>query len=97
MEQSQAHRLDSPTPAAIQATLHCLTGCAIGEILGMVLATALTLGNAPSLRSRSKPSGSRFADSVASPSAPGNGGTVFRYRLHSPDGDDLGEATYAQR
>jgi hypothetical protein len=22
--------------------------------------------------------------------------TVFRYRLHSPDGDDLGEATYAQ-
>jgi hypothetical protein len=26
---------------------------------------------------------------------PGNGGSVFRYRLHSPDGDDLGEATYA--
>jgi hypothetical protein len=24
------------------------------------------------------------------------GGEVFRYRLHSPDGDDLGEATYAQ-
>ena len=24
---------------AIQATLHCLTGCAIGEVLGMVLAT----------------------------------------------------------
>jgi hypothetical protein len=21
---------------------------------------------------------------------------VFRYRLHSPDADDLGEATYAQ-
>jgi len=21
---------------------------------------------------------------------------MFRYRLHSPDGDDLGEATYAQ-
>jgi hypothetical protein len=21
---------------------------------------------------------------------------VFRYRLHSPEGDDLGEATYAQ-
>jgi hypothetical protein len=21
---------------------------------------------------------------------------VFKYRLHSPDGDDLGEATYAQ-
>jgi hypothetical protein len=23
------------------------------------------------------------------------GGDVFRYRLHFPDGDDLGEATYA--
>jgi hypothetical protein len=23
------------------------------------------------------------------------GGQMFRYRLHSPDGDDLGEATYA--
>jgi len=34
---------------AVQATLHCLTGCAIGEILGMVLATALGLGNAASI------------------------------------------------
>jgi hypothetical protein len=34
---------------ALQATLHCLTGCAIGEILGMVLATAFALGNAPSI------------------------------------------------
>ena len=38
---------------------------------------------------------SRHAGSVGSPSGPGNGGDVFRYRLHSPDGDDLGEATYA--
>src|SRR6478752_5620315 len=30
----------APTRAAIQATLHCLTGCAIGEILGMVLSAA---------------------------------------------------------
>ena len=29
------------------------------------------------------------------PSAPRIRGDVFRYRLHSPDGDDLGEATYA--
>ena len=29
------------------------------------------------------------------PSVPRNGGDVFRYRLHSLDGDDLGEATYA--
>jgi hypothetical protein len=34
---------------AAQATLHCLTGCAIGEILGMVIATALGLSNAPSI------------------------------------------------
>lgn len=39
----------TPTRAAIQATLHCLTGCAIGEVLGMVLATALGLGNAASI------------------------------------------------
>jgi uncharacterized protein YcfJ len=27
------------------ATLHCLTGCAIGEVLGMVLGTWLGWGN----------------------------------------------------
>ncbi|CCH34853.1 DUF4396 domain-containing protein [Actinosynnema sp. NPDC047251] len=30
---------------AISATLHCLTGCAIGEVLGMVIGTALGLPN----------------------------------------------------
>jgi Domain of unknown function (DUF4396) len=34
---------------AISATLHCLTGCAIGEILGLVLATAFGWGNALSI------------------------------------------------
>src|SRR5919107_820784 len=29
------------TVVALSATLHCLTGCAIGEILGMVIGTAL--------------------------------------------------------
>jgi hypothetical protein len=29
----------SLTRQAVSATLHCLTGCAIGEVLGMVLAT----------------------------------------------------------
>ena len=33
----------------MQATLHCLTGCAIGEVLGMVLATWLGLGDATSI------------------------------------------------
>lgn len=31
---------------AISATLHCLTGCAIGEIAGLVIGTAAGLGNA---------------------------------------------------
>nr|WP_225831523.1 DUF4396 domain-containing protein [Streptomyces sp. NK08204] len=33
---------------AARATLHCLTGCAIGEVLGMVIATALGWGNVAS-------------------------------------------------
>jgi Domain of unknown function (DUF4396) len=31
---------------AFSATWHCLTGCAIGEILGLVLATRWGWGNA---------------------------------------------------
>ena len=34
---------------AAQATLHCLTGCAIGEILGMAIGTALGWHNAPTM------------------------------------------------
>lgn len=34
---------------AISATLHCLTGCAIGEVLGMVLATWWGWGNVASI------------------------------------------------
>jgi hypothetical protein len=34
---------------AITATLHCLTGCAIGEVLGMVLATWWGWGNVASI------------------------------------------------
>lgn len=33
--------MDSTTRSAVSATLHCLTGCAIGEVLGMVIGTAL--------------------------------------------------------
>jgi uncharacterized protein DUF4396 len=33
----------------VQATLHCLAGCSIGEVLGMVVATAVGLGNASSI------------------------------------------------
>jgi hypothetical protein len=37
------------TRQAISATLHCLTGCAIGEILGMVLSTWWGWGSALSI------------------------------------------------
>jgi hypothetical protein len=37
------------TASAISATAHCLTGCAIGEILGMVLATWWGWGNLASI------------------------------------------------
>ncbi|MFI8822985.1 DUF4396 domain-containing protein [Streptomyces sp. NPDC053431] len=34
---------------AAQATLHCLTGCAIGEVLGMIVGTAFGWGNLPTM------------------------------------------------
>jgi hypothetical protein len=34
---------------AFTATAHCLTGCAIGEILGLAIATALDWSNVPSI------------------------------------------------
>lgn len=39
----------SPWQTATSATLHCLTGCAIGEVLGMVLATWWGWSNVPSV------------------------------------------------
>jgi hypothetical protein len=46
---ASAEQGDSLWRSAVQATLHCLTGCAIGEVLGMVIATALGWGNAASI------------------------------------------------
>jgi Domain of unknown function (DUF4396) len=34
---------------AFSATVHCLTGCAIGEVLGMVIGTALGWGDWPTI------------------------------------------------
>jgi hypothetical protein len=41
--------MSSLTRMALSATLHCLTGCAIGEIAGMVIGTALGLSNATTI------------------------------------------------
>ncbi len=42
-----------PSPSswgmAARATLHCLTGCAIGEVLGLVIGTALAWHTAPTM------------------------------------------------
>ena len=47
-----AHQTHAPPAAnrgvgrlALSATVHCLTGCAIGEVLGMVVGTALGWGD----------------------------------------------------
>ncbi|RFU83541.1 DUF4396 domain-containing protein [Streptomyces triticagri] len=46
-----AHAQGAPVTWAMaaRATLHCLTGCAIGEVLGMVIGTALGWGTAPTM------------------------------------------------
>src|SRR3954454_22350457 len=50
-ETEEHHHHELPTAGraldgvALSATLHCLTGCAIGEIAGMVIGTALGLSN----------------------------------------------------
>ncbi len=45
--------MDHPMPSldrlAFSATVHCLTGCAIGEVLGLVIATALGWSDLPSI------------------------------------------------
>jgi Domain of unknown function (DUF4396) len=43
------HETPSLNRSALSATTHCLTGCAIGEVLGMVIATALGWGNVASI------------------------------------------------
>jgi hypothetical protein len=41
-----AHAEQELNRAAVSATTHCLTGCAIGEVVGMAVATAFSWGNA---------------------------------------------------
>lgn len=52
---AHGHHAHAATPAAraglvrmaFFATLHCLAGCAVGEVLGLVIGTALGWGNLP--------------------------------------------------
>src|SRR5688500_10775199 len=41
--------LTSPRRLALNATLHCLTGCGIGEVLGLVIGTALGWPDIPTI------------------------------------------------
>ena len=45
----QAHDAVSLNQMAASATTHCLTGCAIGEVLGLVIATQLGWHDLPSI------------------------------------------------
>jgi hypothetical protein len=40
---------DATWSTAVSATLHCLTGCAIGEVLGMVIGTAFGWHDVPTI------------------------------------------------
>ncbi len=43
------HMEHSLTRTAASATLHCLTGCAIGEVVGMIISTAWSWGTVSSI------------------------------------------------
>ena len=43
------HASPSTNQLALSATVHCLTGCAIGEVLGLVIATQLGWHDLPSI------------------------------------------------
>ena len=43
------HHLEASWAVALSATLHCLTGSAIGEVLGLIIGTALGWSNAATI------------------------------------------------
>jgi hypothetical protein len=44
-DQHDHHDMGGVTRMAVSATLHCLTGCAIGEVAGLIIGTAAGLSN----------------------------------------------------
>jgi hypothetical protein len=57
VDHAHAHHHHAPLPTsgreldvvALSATLHCLAGCALGEIVGMIIGTALGWSNWPTI------------------------------------------------
>jgi hypothetical protein len=49
MHSTHHHKSGALNRTALMATVHCLTGCTIGEILGMVIGTMLGWGNWPTV------------------------------------------------
>ena len=47
--EGHAHGGEDLNSVAFMATVHCLSGCAIGEVLGMVIGTALGWSNWPTV------------------------------------------------
>ena len=45
----EGHPAESLNSVAFSATAHCLTGCAIGEVLGVIIGTALGWSNLPTI------------------------------------------------
>jgi len=45
MNDTHTHHHGSTNAMAVSATLHCLTGCAIGEVLGLIIGTGFGLSN----------------------------------------------------
>jgi Domain of unknown function (DUF4396) len=45
LQHHHGHADESLNRTAFMATAHCLTGCAIGEVLGVIIGTALGWGN----------------------------------------------------
>jgi hypothetical protein len=48
-EHGPGHAASSLNHTALMATIHCLTGCTVGEVLGMVAGTALGWSNWPTV------------------------------------------------
>ena len=46
---AETHQAASLDRTALMATLHCLSGCTIGEVLGMAIGTTLGWGNWPTV------------------------------------------------